>query len=40
METILKKKKVGGIMLLYFKLYYKAAVIKTIWYCPNTHTEQ
>lgn len=32
-KTVLKKNKVTGFILADFKTYYKALVIKPVWYC-------
>ena len=34
---LMKKNKVGSVMFLDFKLYYRAIMTKTVWYIKNIH---
>ena len=39
--NIEKEKQAGGIIMLYFRLYYRAVVIKTVWsWHKNRHIDQ
>ena len=40
-KTVLRKKNgTGGLNLTYFRLYYKATVIKIVWYGTNRKIDQ